>query len=323
MMVKSQVGKRGTSAKKGATPSTGKGAAKKAPAKKVSPAVAQRLAVEQRLLDVLDSIRSLGPPSYPSTAQRLFQLAEQDAEISGLAKSKSFASNALIWTPHVKAKIAPEEQLTRTLIFRREDRDAVLSSDTLVSWAIGAIRQPENALVFTLDELSKVLKAKDDAAEFSKALQRREKEGRWPHGIGTLIRNAKKKETWVFLIEDIIPSPALRATLEPTTRTSVDHASITGGNGIGGDFPRAFADAFEKLDRAGGGNNQVLLRALREVFPHLSRSAFDAALASLRVARRFTFESHDGRHQRLPPEDLDAGIRDESGLYVYVARRSS
>jgi hypothetical protein len=82
-------------------------------------------------------------------------------------------------------------------------------------------------------------------------------------------------------------------------------------------------NAFDEIDRVTGRHNYVTFQELRKVLPKMSRTSVDSAVRELRIARVLTADSADGRHERLPPETIAAGIPDEStGVpLVYLARR--
>jgi hypothetical protein len=65
----------------------------------------------------------------------------------------------------------------------------------------------------------------------------------------------------------------------------------------------------------------VLLHDLRRALPDIPRPEFDERLNDLRRSKLFSLDSADGRHVRLTPEQLEAGIREANSLLVYVARR--
>lgn len=88
-----------------------------------------------------------------------------------------------------------------------------------------------------------------------------------------------------------------------------------------GDFETEFNDAFDALDIRAGRNNYVLLYDLRQALPGYGRSAFDAELRKLRVAKQFSLDSADGRHVHLSDEQLAGGIQEAGSNLVYVARR--
>jgi hypothetical protein len=85
------------------------------------------------------------------------------------------------------------------------------------------------------------------------------------------------------------------------------------------DFARDFAAAFDRLDAATGGHNHVSLVDLRRALP-VERAAFDAGLAALRRAGRYTVAAAEGRHA-IKPEERTAGIVEDGTLLLFVARR--
>ncbi|WP_199693804.1 hypothetical protein, partial [Sorangium cellulosum] len=86
-------------------------------------------------------------------------------------------------------------------------------------------------------------------------------------------------------------------------------------------FAARFDAAFSALDRDGGGNNYVTLRALRAALPDVPRAVFDAELAALRRQRRYSLDPSDGRHHQMADAEREAGILEAGNLLVYVARR--
>lgn len=78
--------------------------------------------------------------------------------------------------------------------------------------------------------------------------------------------------------------------------------------------------AFDRLDRASGGHNQVLLFHLRRELS-ASREDFDACMNQLRRDGVFTLSPEEGRFGHLPTDHAEAGIEGPSGRLVYAARR--
>ena len=86
--------------------------------------------------------------------------------------------------------------------------------------------------------------------------------------------------------------------------------------------PERILEAFDNLDAATGQTNYVKLYDLRQALPDLSRAAFDEGINQLRRERILTLDSSDGRHERLPKREMDAGIIEQGNTpLVFAARR--
>lgn len=79
---------------------------------------------------------------------------------------------------------------------------------------------------------------------------------------------------------------------------------------------------FDRLDAQSGGENYVTLFALRGALPGIGRKAFDEAVNRLRKERVVSLDSADGRHVRLSPAEINAGIEEEGQWLVYMKRRT-
>jgi len=86
-------------------------------------------------------------------------------------------------------------------------------------------------------------------------------------------------------------------------------------------FAADFASTFSRLDKEQGEMNYITMFDLRAALPSYSRQDFDSGLNSLRDQMLFSCDSADGRHCRLPAEQLEAGILESGSYLVYVARR--
>lgn len=75
-------------------------------------------------------------------------------------------------------------------------------------------------------------------------------------------------------------------------------------------FASRFDQAFHEIDAKSGGNNYVKVSDLRKALPDLSREEFDKALYDLRKQKVWSMDSPDGRHVRLTPDEMAAGIPD-------------
>jgi len=80
---------------------------------------------------------------------------------------------------------------------------------------------------------------------------------------------------------------------------------------------------FDHIDAKTGKGNYVTLYALREALPGVPRGDFDQAVNELRIARKVSLDSADGRHVRISPAEQAAAIVEDGDRLVYMARRSS
>jgi len=258
-----------------------------------------------RLRTVLDSQRSLGGGSYPVPVKRLFELA--DVPVSEAALKVLVApGNAKLFTLTAKASKKDPDATRNALVYVPEDADRIAGSAAIFEKAFEAARASErDSDIFTSVELKKCVPTSLQKA-FQASVDGWARTGKAPFpGVIVVRRKAGKKTTlYLHRLESLVPATATKQPV-PVSR----------------DFARDFAREFERLDRASGNNNYVLLHDLRRALPGIERAEFDRRLNELRLAKLFTLDSPDGRHVRLTPEQLDAGIREGSSNLVYVARR--
>jgi hypothetical protein len=256
-----------------------------------------------RLRAVLDSQRSLGGGSYPVTVARLFQLAGVNMSDAAL-KLFVAARNAKLFTLTAKSSKKDPDATKNALVFFPEDARSIAGSAEMFDRALGAARK-SGSDIFTSAELKKWV-PKPLQKEFQASVDGWTRTGKAPFpGVIVLrLKAARKITLYVHRLASHAPATALKQPA-PSSR----------------DFARDFAREFERLDRASGSNNFVLLHDLRRALSDIDRAEFDRRLKELRLAKAFTLDSPDGRHVRLTPEQLDAGIREGSSNLVYVARR--
>jgi hypothetical protein len=251
-----------------------------------------------RIAGVVRSLKRVG--TYPPTVARVLELAEENAAHAKKVVAKGFADGMLLC-----AYPPAERAAGAAWIFLAEDVDAVVGAWTPA--AIVSLRERGKRTGFLLKELETALpKPTSPTKVFAAALEARGEEARWPRGIGSVRAGTEKSAApLLFLLEDIAPAIAGPSPSDPPA------------------FASAFEREFERIDRQHGNHNIVLLRALREALPDVPRDDFDAGLNALRLAKRFTLESSDGRHAQLADEDFAAGVRDGGTLLVYASRRRS
>jgi hypothetical protein len=122
------------------------------------------------------------------------------------------------------------------------------------------------------------------------------------------IRGSKK----IFLVADIHTGRPAEQSLAPAAS---EPARARPTDGV-----PSLEEAFERLDRQGGGHNFVSLVDLRRAWP-VDRELFEAELRRQRLAGRFSLSAAEGRHG-ISPEEQDAGILEDGALLLYVSRKS-
>jgi len=258
-----------------------------------------------RMRAVLDSQRALGGGSYPVPVQRLFELAAvpmSDAALKVFVAPK----NGKLFALTAKSSKKEPDATEKALVFLPEDRDVVAGSAAIFDEAFEAARQTGSDL-FTAADLAKHVPTALKKA-FQSSVEKWARRGTAPFPGILVLRRKSTRKVDVYLHRLEVPAPMTKVK-QPSAQISLDG------------FAREFAREFERLDRASGNNNYVLLHDLRRALPDVERAEFDDRLKELRLAKLFTLDSPDGRHVRLTPEQLDSGIREGSSNLVYVARR--
>lgn len=256
-----------------------------------------------KLRIVLESQRALGAGSYPPTVSRLFELAGVGMNAPALA---IFAApkSAKLFALTAKSTKKDPHATQNARVFVPEDAGRIAASLSIFDKAFSAARTTGSDL-FTPAELAKRV-AKPLQKAFQASVEGWARTGRAPFPSVIVLRRKVGKKTAFFLHR---LEAAVSATATAPAKVSRDG------------FARDFTREFDRLDRATGGNNYVLLHDLRRALPEIDRSEFDNRLKELRLAKLFTLDSSDGQRVRLTPEQLDAGIREGSSNLVYVARR--
>ena len=279
----------------------GKSTGKRASKPKAPPALSGE--DMSRLQSVLDSQRALGGDSYPVTVKRLFELARVSTSEAAL-KIFVAAKNAKLFTVTEKSTAKNPDATPNALVFFPEDTASIAGSAAIFDKAFEAAKR-SGSDIFTSADLKKLVpKTLQKAFQASVNGWARTSKSPFPGVIVLRQKSGKTTKLYLHRLESQRPATLVK---EP------GHNSR--------DFARDFARAFERLDRASGNKNYVLLHDLRRALPDVDRTEFDSRLKELRLAKQFTLDSPDGRHVRLTPEQLDAGIREGSSNLVYVARR--
>jgi hypothetical protein len=268
-----------------------------------------------KILAILESQRQLGGASYPPTAARLAELAEES--LPGLGKALA-AKDVKARVVVSRAFKGTKPEAESTLVLLAEDAEDIARSDRLLEVQLrSAVKpgEPTAGLAQLAKGVSRAL-----GGVFKAATAQRLEDRRMPRDIGAL---PGERPLFFFVADAVLPSrDAPVPALEPAPRRRPADVEGHGGRQGSDAFAERFDRAFGELDRAAGGHNYVTLGALRAALPDLPRAAFDAELAVLRSQRRYTLDPSDGRHRQMTDAELAAGIRDRNILLVYVARRS-
>ena len=266
----------------------------------------------ERLAATLRGMR--GTDAYPPTAEKLLEIAGvqvEPAELSKPGATKYVRTTTKKPSSRSPRKGAPPKKPPKQriptdyaagLVFLPEDADHVAASDRLIQHLLATARTPAThvAAPSTLWGLVPGPLA-DKVRSYLKGCIESEQ---LPTGVGMVrIGNGWK----LFLLADMRAGSRLPEAVKQETTTEP--------------FSEAFAEAFDEIDRRTGKRNYVLLHDLRQRLAMIPRPDFDAGLNELRRSQKYSLDSADGRHGRLTPEQVDAGIREAGSVLVYVARR--
>jgi hypothetical protein len=261
----------------------------------------------EKLLEALKAARDAGD-GYPVLWQKL--LAQVEPAGDATLRKKALAQP--MWKGSVL--FAATRPGPTTPVALAEDAERLAGSWQVLEFALHAARTATDQ-VFAVAPLKAKLAPKLRPA-FVAALERRIADGTLPAGVGWVL---SKKKPLLFLVEDLhlsAPLEALHAPSQPVqsapVRNEVAESSF--------DFPAAFDEAFQRLDRQAGSLNFVSLVALRRAIP-VERAVFDRELRQLRLAGRYALSAAEGRHG-ISPEEREAAIPEEGSLLLFVSRKS-
>jgi hypothetical protein len=275
----------------------------------------------QEALIALSSNKS----EYPPTLARVFERAGQPVEGQAMeAVAFSVSLRRYLRTSAKASRGKPLSYFAQSLAFLPDDNDKVASSVELL-YSVLRLARTSRANIFPLSALVERVPTFLEKP-FARTLQGHIDQGTAPPGVGIVYQKVPQ----FFLYEHAVLGPIVERTApqdggprrtEPTAPPATaaqlrDHTGVEPA-----EFERDFQTAFERLDVQSGKHNYVLLHDLRRALPGIPRGEFDERLNDLRRNKRFSLDSADGRHVRLTPEQLEAGIREANSLLVYVARR--
>jgi hypothetical protein len=257
-------------------------------------------ALAEKMVRVLQSLRSLGPDSYPVSLRRLAELSDATAPArlilsAASPQQKAFRQYALAARKDLDAPVA----LT-------EDVHLLAESALLLAFAFQVTRTV-GTHAFTVPGLKKKLTS-DLQKPFQEALTRRLDGETLPAGVGWILIKGKKN---LFLLNDLHTSRAAPARKAELLAVAPRPAQ---------DFATSFDDAFRQLDREAGNHNLVSLVDLRRRLS-AGPAQFNAELRELRLAGLYTLSAAEGRHG-LGPQERDAGIAEDGTLLLYVSRKT-
>src|SRR5439155_22340541 len=128
---------------------------------------------------------------------------------------------------------------------------------------------------------------------FGEAVQRQVEDDALPPTVGWLQVG---KQKCLFFVRD---AHLGRVPPAPAAPPAPAHVPPPADGAPPADFPRAFDEAFQRLDRAAGSHNFVSLVDLRRALP-VARATFDAGLFRLRLDGRYSLSAAEGRHGISP-----------------------
>ncbi len=274
------------------------------------------------LVATLRELRSRG--GYPTTLKKLFELTELPT-----ARSRAgVRSNALKRKVTIAAKTtASPEVLLSSLVSLSEDASHLAISDQVLlqllegsSSGIGKAHSIAQLGGRLPEKLQRPFKN-----HWKEAAPR----GRLPRGVAAV---ATSRTLLLFLEANVLRrkqgDSSSSSAPEPGQRVGGGTAVVTptplqGAAGSRSEISERILEAFAATDERLGGDNYVPLLELRKALPEVGRTEFDEALADLRRQRRLSLDASDGRHQRIDPEQLAAGILEEGQTLVYAQRRHS
>jgi hypothetical protein len=267
-----------------------------------------------RLRIVLQEQRASGASGYPCTVRQLVE----KAEVAGL--TASFVVKSPIIRRHLAIgfkKTASADAAARSFVVLVEDAPALLQSGALLVRLLELKRTASNQ-VASLAELGNLLYGSDQSSRFKKHWQAALDGGGLPEGVGSLRMSNTRK---LFLLSDVQSSIAdpLRVEAPEEPEDPIPILRVSEEPSV--PLTERILAAFDRLDAARGHKNFVPLLELRGELPGIARGEFDAAVNELRRKWELTLDPAEGRHERVPAELLEAGIREGSSVLVYAARR--
>jgi hypothetical protein len=274
------------------------------PSKKVDAAAE----LAEKLLRVLRSQRGLGAGSYPLPVRRLVELTDPSVPAALVKKAlnkRDFLRQAV--PARAKTPDAP--------VALAADLDVLAGCPLLLEFLLHQARSPKTQ-AFSVAALKKKATGKLQKP-FQDAVNGQVARGALPPTVAYI---SIKGSRLLFLLSDLSggQGPGVRSPESGVRSPEVAAPVKAVAAAAPADFPAAFQQAFDVLDRQGGGHNFVSLIALREALP-VGREPFDRGLRELRQAGAYTLSAAEGR-DGISPEEREAGIAEEGSLLLFVSR---
>ncbi len=250
----------------------------------------------ERMVGMLERLKSQGESFYPCILQRLAELASPGisaAEVETAAAVETMKSRLVTAFPG----------MMDSPVTLKEDLRRLASSNQLLNFVVSRSVTADNQGVV----LSKLEAAKGLHPEvqplFSASVRQMISGNGLPAGLGA-IRLAKK--WYVFRLRDVVAWSA---------------GGVTAAESSAGGFSQSFDVAFDRLSAQSRLPGCVSLADLRPAMIGYSREEFDAELIRLRRTGRYSLSVVEGRY---PLTDLDrqACLTIDNTVYLLVRRRS-
>lgn len=201
------------------------------------------------------------------------------------------------------------------VVTRAAAAEALADDDVLVA-LLHRLAHTRKARAHTFTELIEAVPT-HQKVPFRSALNARNKDRRWPPGVGAI---GAARNVLVFLLADVVGIDAVPPAAVPPAAEPPAKAAAPTPTAEPPAFERAFDVAFEAL-KGPRGLNLVSLSALRRALSAWDREGFDRELGALRTADRVVLHTFDGRHGKLDPEESAGAIVEGGRRFVYAARR--
>jgi hypothetical protein len=272
-----------------------------------------------RMLLVLEAQRRLGAEAYPPTLRRLAELCDVNASDTRVTKAAGL--EALTGAAIVAAKANRKPSLDAPVFMRQDlDGDAAAILPALLKFALAVVSakgRAKESTAFTVTEVTGRL-----VPELKHAVSQALERGDLPENVAWVLVKGKP---YFFLAENLrsgAARPFRRVPVDgPEAQNRIVARSPLPPVRPTQEFPGAFREAFEQLDRRNGGTNFVKLADLRRMLAGFGREEFDLGLRALRLEGEFSLDSHEGLHGSLTDDERDAGVREAGSLLIYVSRR--
>jgi hypothetical protein len=269
------------------------------------------LVLAENLVKILVSQKAIGGHSYPTTWQRLIELAgtATQAVRDKAARTEPFQSQVI-------CSLAGDPNSPLALL---GDESRLANSSRLLSTVLGKLRSADNHVI-GVEKFGKFKGIHPVVAPlFQVAIENRIREKALPEGIGAL----KVSKKWgLFLQSDAVGD---RTSVAPSRATPFsmttgdDHPTVIDT----ANFERDFDAAFAKLDGKLGLPNYASLVDLRPALIQYPRELFDQELLKLRRAGRYSLSLVEGRFGLSADERVACLVVDHISHLLVQKKHSS